>query len=1142
MSLKTRDVFRKDPLGWQLLNEGVSSNNVTDAATLRYELQTFVCDGEYRTGLVRILEGYLANFNAPEQKAAWISGFYGSGKSHLVKVLRYLWTDTRFEGNSSARSLCHLPEDVTTPLKELSTLGKKHGLHAAGGTLKKGVGSVRLRLLGIIFSSLELPEQYPYAKFLLHLRRDGKLEEFRQLVEAASGKTLREEVQRLYTSPALAKAYLALYPHLGDAAKVGPALRAEYPDVKDVGIPEMLDLIRLALGNGGKLPCTLIVLDEIQQFVADRPELAHDIQEVTEACSKELGSRIMFVGTGQSALSDSVPALQRLMGRYSIKVHLRDNDVEKVVRTVVLQKKEETKPQVQACLTRYEGEITRQLKSTKIGTQSEDYLAYVPDYPLLPVRRRFWERVLHGVDPTGTQAQMRTQLRVVHEACRKYADQPLGAVVPADFLYEQISTDLVQTGEMQKRFQEIIDEQLQKPDGMLRRRICALVFLINKLPREAGTDLGVRAEAEHLADLLVDDLNTGSTTLRAQLPALLKQLVDDGVLMDIEGEYRLQTTEGAAWEGEFRKRRSAVLNDPTLLDAQRRQTFASVLGTTFNGLAVKHGAANERRRVVLHIGSENPPVAEGITLWVRDEFSETATGVLNDLRQRSPDDPTLHLFIPKSSPDELKQAIAGAQAADQTLHFKGNPTTPEGQDARRAIQTRSDNETQRASDLTESIIRNARLFLSGGQEKTEATLDLRVAVETAAEEVLARLYHKFTPGDSANWPTVLKKAREGSANALQNVGHSGDVHAHPVAAAILAYVGAGKKGAEIRKQFTAAPHGWPQDAVDAVLVCLLVSNHLSARYQGAPFIASEADQKRIGVADYRIEQPVLSAAQKIALRKLFQAAGLPVKPGEEAAAAQQFLTTATALARTAGGEPPAPAIPSLTTLQALETKTGNELLQALYDQRDPLAVSLTAWKATADAIAQRRLVYERTVHLLAQAADLPEAASWSATLAAVRVNRSLLEQPDPVAPVAQELGEALRMAVSTATEGYAQAFSDSCGPLETDASWRKLPPDKRDALLASAGVVARPLPPIGTDEELVAALVRCPLPTWRSHTDALPAQFAKAHAVAVKEIEPGARRMTLPPATIHTSAELDDWLALARLLVEDGLKEGPVIL
>jgi hypothetical protein len=85
---------------------------------------------------------------------------------------------------------------------------------------------------------------------------------------------------------------------------------------------------------------------------------------------------------------------------------------------------------------------------------------------------------------------MRTQLRVVHEACRACADEELGAVVPGDFIYDQIANDLVTSGEMQKRFQEIIELQKSKPDGVLRSRICALVFLINKLPREHGTDLG----------------------------------------------------------------------------------------------------------------------------------------------------------------------------------------------------------------------------------------------------------------------------------------------------------------------------------------------------------------------------------------------------------------------------------------------------------------------------------------------------------------------------------------------------------------------------------------------------------------------------------------------------------------------------
>ena len=86
----------------------------------------------------------------------------------------------------------------------------------------------------------------------------------------------------------------------------------------------------------------------------------------------------------------------------------------------------------------------------------------MPDYPILPVRRRFWEHVLHVTDSTGTAAQMRTQLRVTHEACRSVAKKPLGSIVPADFLYDQLANDLVISGEMQKRFQEIIEEQEKK--------------------------------------------------------------------------------------------------------------------------------------------------------------------------------------------------------------------------------------------------------------------------------------------------------------------------------------------------------------------------------------------------------------------------------------------------------------------------------------------------------------------------------------------------------------------------------------------------------------------------------------------------------------------------------------------------------
>jgi len=71
--------------------------------------------------------------------------------------------------------------------------------------------------------------------------------------------------------------------------------------------------------------------------------------------------------------------------------------------------------------------------------------------------------------------------------------------------------------------------------------------------------------------------------------------------------------------------------------------------------------------------------------------------------------------------------------------------------------------------------------------------------------VLNRLYPKFNDGDSARWPQVLKKAKEGSPSALEQVGFSGDPQKHPVAAAIMGFIGSGKTGLEIRKKFIVFP-------------------------------------------------------------------------------------------------------------------------------------------------------------------------------------------------------------------------------------------------------------------------------------------------------------------------------------------------
>ena len=125
---------------------------------------------------------------------------------------------------------------------------------------------------------------------------------------------------------------------------------------------------------------------------------------------------------------------------------LSDVDVEKVVREVVLRKTPDKEITVKSVLDSSSGEIDRHLAGTKNRTLSPpDVQDRVADYPILPVRRRLWERMLRSVDSAGTAGQLRTQLRIVHDTAREVADMPLGTVASADAIYWQIETEMLQS-------------------------------------------------------------------------------------------------------------------------------------------------------------------------------------------------------------------------------------------------------------------------------------------------------------------------------------------------------------------------------------------------------------------------------------------------------------------------------------------------------------------------------------------------------------------------------------------------------------------------------------------------------------------------------------------------------------------------
>jgi len=1141
-----REFYEKDPRTNILLNNGVAKvttgQSDPEIDTLRYEISNFVCDGQYADGLKRILTTYLANLDKSEQPGVWVSGFFGSGKSHLVKMVQHLWIDYEFPDGAKARGLAKLPTQAKELLKELSTVAKRSGgLHAAAGTLGSGAGeSVRLELLGIIFKSVGLPEQYASANFVMWLRHEGMEEAVRHHLEKA-GRDFDLEVANLYVSDAMAKAILAARSGFaGNTGEVKVLLEKQFPEKSEISIEEMIAKIKQAIGTKGKLPRTLIVLDEVQQYIGDKVERSKAVQDVQEQCCSRLGANVMFVATGQSALSGT-PLLQKLQGRFPVLIELQDTDVEQVTREVVLKKKPSVEEKLSKFLDTQMGEIQRQLSGTNIALTTRDRKFLVQDYPILPVRRRFWERVLRAVDKAGTGAQLRTQLWIVYDAAQKTADLPLGNVVSGAFLYEHIKTRVLHSGVLLQEISEKIAKQAQEEDGDLRYQICALVFLIGQLPHEGPADTGIRANAETLSDLLVTDLGQSSVELRKKVPQLLDKLVTSGTIMRVEDEYRMQTREGTEWNQAFELARNKLLADPGKLGSERSQLLKSHCSEILKKSKLLHGASKEARKFELHFGSTSPATAgPTIPVWIRDGWEVEESTVLNDARAAGDTEAMVLGFTPRLQAEELKQAIANDYAAQTTLDTKGSQNTPEGMEARKAMETRQAMAEKTRNILINDILNETAIYLAGGDEVKDPIL-LEDKVQDAATSCLDRLFPQFHQADTPDWHKVIERGKKGDGDALAAIGHKGDPDTHAVCKAVRDFVGSGKRGTDIRKKFTAPPYGWPQDAIDAVLFVLFNVGTLQARSGTEVLPKSKLDQKNIQSIEFRVESITLTKVQLIGLRTLFKSIGLNTQANYESVDAPKFLERMVTLAEQAGGDAPLPKRPSTSHLEDLSNRVGNDQLKAIYDFKDTLSHEISDWQKRKEKIEQRQPCWTTLQALLTHASDLPVAGEVRPEVEAIEQNRGLLKDPDPVPGMVDRITEALRKALNEAHDACSTGHEAGLSSLEASPSWLKLEPEQRYDLLSKNGVRGMPAIAVGTTEDVLETLKRTKLSELRAICDALPTRFNNTLAAAANLLEPKAQLVSLPGAMINNDDDLKSWLAEAEVCIRKKMKDGPVI-
>ena len=215
-----------------------------------------------------------------------------------------------------------------------------------------------------------------------------------------------------------------------------------------------------------------------------------------------------------------------------------------------------------------------------------------------------------------------------------------------------------------------------------------LVYMLGRIQGDVEHH-GVRPQPEAIADLLIEDL-AGEPELRRRVPELLQALRDEGAVIEVGGDWRLQTKESAEWEQAFRGEEKARLADQAGIARVRRDLLGQAIGAALSGTAsVPHGRCSEPRKIQRLLPDEKPS-GDGIVLRLHNGWEVDLAQTEKEIAAAPPTDATIHLLVPRHQrADELARALVEQQAAEAVIAIRGVPQTNEGKEARAAMESRA---------------------------------------------------------------------------------------------------------------------------------------------------------------------------------------------------------------------------------------------------------------------------------------------------------------------------------------------------------------------------------------------------------------------------------------------------------------------
>ncbi|WP_412099564.1 BREX system P-loop protein BrxC [Corynebacterium aurimucosum] len=606
------DLFLKDI---QRPIEGVIKAD--DSSQLRTEVDEYVLTAELRKGVGDLLNAYTNYTNA---NGVWISGFFGSGKSHLLKMMAHLLGDVenqdfpRAEVINSFRDKLAGEAFIQGDLDNSSRIPAKSLLFNIDQKASLSTKSEQDALLAVFVKVFNescgyFGNQGYIAKFERDLDNRGLLANFIEAYERIAGVKWEDgREQAIFEEINIAQAFAEVS---GADHETPTNIIDKYRNEYSISIEDFAEDVNDWLQKQEPGFRLNFFVDEIGQFIGSNTKLMLNLQTIAETLNTKCNGQAWVFVTAQEdmerIIGDRTKSqgndFSKIQARFSNRVKLRSSDVEEVIRKRLLEKKNSAKPEL-SMMYKAHHENFKTLFGFSEGTREyTNYLDeehFIGGYPFVTYQFPLFQKSIESLsdhnafEGRNSSVGERSMLGVVQDVAKRIGNSKIGTLATFDQMFEGIRAALKSNAQ-----RSIDDAEQNLQDNQLAIKLLKALFLVKYVEN-------FKATSRNLSVLMYDDFSVNRADLEKRVTKALDRLEKNSYVQRTGNTYEYLTNEEQAVEAEI-KNIEIEVSDVT-------ERIGKMISSIFKTTKIRHEASGQTFRYGLLVDDHAIGAQQAVTI------------------------------------------------------------------------------------------------------------------------------------------------------------------------------------------------------------------------------------------------------------------------------------------------------------------------------------------------------------------------------------------------------------------------------------------------------------------------------------------------------------------------------------------------